>query len=149
MEFEDSRNALFVEPNAYIQHFDNNTPQKFNAKKVFSEPYEGTPSYSQKKDNQPMQQVNQPHKSLFDGFDFKSLLPLLGALGGTNNGLGSIVSKLATGEGFNLSSILPELMSNKNLVSSLLSGFGGKKKTEKKEMKSTDFEIENYTRVEE
>lgn len=148
MEFEDSRNALFVEPNAYIQHFDNNSPQKFSAEKVFSEPYDSVPSYRPRKETRPIQQVSHPPKSLLDSFDFKSLLPLLGTLGGADNGLGSIVSKLTTGEGFNLGSILPELISNKNLVSSLLNGLGSKNKTERKEMKSTDFEIENYTRVE-
>lgn len=44
MEFEDSRNALFCDPNAYIQNF--NITEKCEPKKVvFQEPYEQLPSF--------------------------------------------------------------------------------------------------------
>lgn len=42
MEFEDSRNALFAEPNAYIQNFNKKEKPK---KIVFSEPYECAPNF--------------------------------------------------------------------------------------------------------
>ncbi|MBR1987597.1 MAG: hypothetical protein IKA36_01015, partial [Clostridia bacterium] len=43
MEYGDSKEALFVEPNAYIQNF---SKEKTGTKKVvFSEPYETMPNY--------------------------------------------------------------------------------------------------------
>ena len=50
---EDSRFALFSEPNAYIQRFDNRKQEKkeFDIKKVvFQEPYEVLPDYHIKND---------------------------------------------------------------------------------------------------
>ena len=42
MEFEDNKNAMFCDPNAYIQNFNNN--KKETRKVVFQEPYECLPS---------------------------------------------------------------------------------------------------------
>lgn len=165
MEFEDSRNALFVEPNAYIQGFEHHKSknQNFKQKKiVFQQPYDLMPSYypdnnfkknngdSLKSNYKECKHESEHPKSNNFGFDLKSLLPFLGMLGnGSPEGLGSIVSKFSSGEGgFNLANLLPELLKNKDLVSSFLSGFKKKSNPQKKELKTTDFEIKNYTRVE-
>ena len=45
MEFGDSRNALFTEPNAYIQKFNADCKEKEIKKIVFQEPYETLPNF--------------------------------------------------------------------------------------------------------
>ena len=94
--------------------------------------------------------------------DIKSLLPLLGLFnksGGSdlsnivgmlnNNGLNSNGDNKT-----NLMSLISSLMSNKDMMSGVLNLFKGgglnlfaKNKPIKKELKTTDFEIKNYTRV--
>ena len=189
MEFEDSRNALFVEPNAYIQKFDNCKSDKEVKKIVFQEPYETLPnhylnnnfkkhdcdcvskshkpnkhdcSFNDKKNfNNHDNNCNHTNKQTGFSFDMKSLLPFLGLF---NKGGGADLSNLVgmLNNGNNLQnnnsspiSLISSLMSNKDMMSGILNLFKGgglnffnKKQATKKEIKTTDFEIKNYTRVE-
>ena len=96
------------------------------------------------------------------GFDIKNLLPLLGLF---NKGSGADLSGLVgmlnntdksqNGNDKNPMNLISNLMSNKDMMSGILNLFKGgglnifsKKQTTKKELKTTDFEIKNYTRVE-
>ena len=96
------------------------------------------------------------------GFDLKSLIPLLGMF---NKGGGADLSSLVgllnntnnskNGNNSNPMSFISSILSNPNAMSGILNMFKGgglnlfgKKQTAKKELKSTDFEIKNYTRVE-
>ena len=187
MIFEDSRNAIYCDPNAYIQKC-NKKEIREPKKVVFSEPYESLPAFyidnnfkkgncdcvpKHKKDlthNHIAEQVNGydnfdhckhddncnhdgGSKKSGIGFNFKSLLPLLGLL---NKGGGADLSQIV-----GLLNNNSQKDNNSNpmtMISNLLSsgGFGnilnifqdGKKsKSAKKELKTTDFEIKNYTRV--
>lgn len=96
------------------------------------------------------------------GFDLKSLLPLLSLFnkgGGADFsslvGMLSNTDKSQTGNDKNPMNLISNLMSNKDMMSGMLNLFKGgglnifsKKQTAKKELKTTDFEIKNYTRVE-
>ncbi len=186
MEFEDSRFALFSEPNAYIQPLKRLEKEEKKVKKiVFQEPYETLPQFylnnNFKKhdcdcvqktfnkygsncnhgnqnyccnhdDHNKKNNCNQNNKSI--GFDLKSLLPLLGAF---NKGGADIsnITKLLSNQSQNTSSnLISTLLSNKDMMSSILNMFKGgglninKSKPAKKQLKTTDFEIKNYTRVE-
>ena len=175
---EDSKNALFVEPNAHINHFKKKekTEVKPIKKVVFSEPYDCMPTFHinnnfekgccdcvpNKKDkdcnkhndcsshhadcncNKNTQCNNKPNF----GFDIKNLMPILnsfnkGGVGGLD--LNSISSLFNSGGGFDFS----KLISNPQLITSVMSMFSGKKKTstKKEEIICTDYEIKNYTRV--
>lgn len=93
-------------------------------------------------------------------FDLKSLLPLLGLFNkGGGSDLSSIVGLLnktgSTNNNSNPIGLISSLMSNKDLMGGILNLFKGgglnlfnKKQSVKKELKTTDFEIKNYTRVE-
>ena len=189
MEFEDSRNALFVEPNAYIQKFDNYKSDKEVKKIVFQEPYETLPNHyinhnfkkhdcdcvskshkpnkhdcsfnDKKNSNHHDDNCNHTNKQTGFGFDIKSLLPLLGLFnksGGAD--LSNLVGMLSKGNNSQNSnsnpiSLITSLMSNKDMMSEILNLFKGgglnffnKKQATKKEIRTTDFEIKNYTRVE-
>lgn len=96
------------------------------------------------------------------GFDLKSLMPLLGMF---NKGGGADLSSLVgllnntnnsqNGNNSNPMGFISSILSNPNAMSGILNMFKGgglnlfnKKQTAKKEIKTTDFEIRNYTRVE-
>lgn len=191
MEFEDSRFALFLEPNAYVQKFDNLKSDKEIKKIVFQEPYETMPNYyinnnfkkhdcdcvskSHKQNKHDCDYNDKKNLNCHDdncnhnnakqngfSFDIKSLLPLLGLFnksGGSD--LSNIVGML-NNNGLNSNddnktnpmSLISSLMSNKDMMSGVLNLFKGgglnlfaKNKPIKKELKTTDFEIKNYTRV--
>jgi len=163
MEFEDSRNALFCEPNAYIQ----NHNKKEQKKVVFSEPYECLPSYyannNFKKVNcncvsKPKPKHNEcgcekscnHTNTKLGGFDFKSLVPILGLLGGGGGvDLSKITSILGGNEdGQNPLGLILSLMQNGGGLGNVLNMFKPKKTRPSNSIKSTDVEIINYTRVE-
>lgn len=194
MEFEDSRLALFSEPNAYIQKFESEHVDKKIKKVVFSEPYESIPAFyinnnfkkgdcdcvtKAKKDLNCENGNVQKHQNncrLNDsqrndnchydkrgksGLDLKNLFPLLGAFSkGGGMDVGNIVGLLNNASAQNYGSLNPMslisgLLSNKEMMGGILNifkggGFGLLSKNEKikKELKTTDFEIKNYTRVE-
>lgn len=201
MEFEDSRFALFPEPNAYIQKVEKNKEPK---KIVFQEPYECLPNFymnnnftkhncdcvSKSKENGFKDNINQHNNPLNinhdckcnhendvnknhhhdnchhsqnsskqSGFDLKSLLPLLGLFnksGGADLGqLVGLLNNCANSQSSNTLNpmgIISNLLSNKETMGGILNLFKGglfnKKQPTKKELKTTDFEIKNYTRVE-
>jgi len=191
MDFEDSRLALFPEPNAYIQKFDKEDCKKTGIKKiVFQEPYESVPAFhidnhfvkrdcdcvrppqrndcncdKIKKQNKHFECEKRPHRNHQEttnngfGFDIKGMLPLLSLFGkgggaDLNNLVGLMTNNSSNGASLNTTSLITNLLSNKEALSGILNifkggGFSfGKKQGVKKEIKSTDFEIKNYTRVE-
>ena len=195
MDFEDSRFALFQEPNAYIQKFEKQDKKDNDIKKiVFQEPYERLPNFylnnhftkhgcscvsnSKHSNNTSLDDkcVNgcdeksgcgnhHDFNSKKNGFSFdiKNLLPLLGLFG---NGVGSDLTSVLgllngnssnpqSGNNFNLTGLISNIMSNKDMFGGILNLFktGGlnlfnNKQSTKKELKTTDFEISNYVRVE-
>lgn len=166
MEFEDSRNALFTEPNAYIQNnISLQTEQIKKPKKIiFQEPYDCLPNYylnngfrkneESKRKQLPIREEKTVEKSTnLPGFDFKNLLPMLGVLGGgSTSGLAGLLSSvMSEGNGLDFTKLVSSLLQNKDDLSSILKLFTGKKNEIKmkqnKDLKSTDFEIKNYTRV--
>lgn len=158
MEFEDSRNALFTEPNAYIQNY---TPKKESKKVVFSEPYECVPNYylnnNFKKCNCDYCNKEKPkeHKecknAILPKFDFKNLMPFLSMFNkGGNNNFSNILSLFGGKNNESNSGILSSILGNKDLVTNILKMFSGGlnlNKKETKQAKTTDFEINNYTKV--
>ena len=159
---EDSRNALFVEPNAYIQKF--NKEEKEVKKIVFQEPYECLPNYyidnnfkkgkcdciPKPKTDCRKEKPECKHNS--GGFNFQNFLPLLSIFNKGGGADFSQMSGLLNGVG-NPMSLISSLLSNKDGLSNILNIFkGGGLNTynhkEKPNLKSTDFEIKNYTRVE-
>jgi hypothetical protein len=199
MELEDSRNALFWDPNAYIQNFGKIDHKESEIKKVvFQEPYETLPNFyvnnnfikhncecadgkkfstgcvNNKHYNCNCNREKQNHhdnccdntqkqndcssnngycgskQQIGFGFDFKSLLPFMGMFnGGANFGqIGEILNNKQAS-----SSLLSSLFSNKDLMSGILNMLKGgelfnRNNQLKKELKTTDFEIKNYTKVE-
>lgn len=90
-------------------------------------------------------------------FDFKNLLPLLGAFGKSGGGFGEILSKLnptsnsaESGGGFNMGNIgsLLSSLAGSGGLNSILNLFKGKKTQPKITEKSTDFCIKDYQRIE-
>lgn len=185
MKFEDSRFALFSEPNAYVQKFDKK--EDTGVKKiVFQEPYETLPNFyinnnftkhdcecvknkenkSDKHDcncnhNQKHNQNNNcysnsdKHTKDFS-FDLKNLLPIISLFNKGGTDLSSVVGLLNNegGKNNNPMNLISSLMQNKDMMSGILNIFKGgvinlfnKNKPAKKELKTTDFEIKNYTRV--
>ena len=155
MEFEDSRKALFVEPNAYVQRYEKQE-QKHPKKIVFREPYEcmsnhymnnGFKKFENKDvSEEKNSQENKPNL----GLNFNGLTPILSSfLGGSN--LGGLLSSVGGKGGFDISKIVSTLMQDKSALGSILNLFTGKKINKKKtneHIKQTDYEIKNYTRVE-
>ncbi len=166
MENEDSRMALFCEPNAYIQKYDYDSqkcPPSQARKVVFQEPYENLPTYypdnNFKKGNcsclpkQPCK--HDKAKDCGQSFDIKNILPLLtGLLGNSGGGLNNILSSMNLGNGtgsFDMSNLISTVASNPNMLSSILNlfkGKGAKKKSSDFKMKSSDLCIKDYVRVE-
>ncbi len=167
MKFENV-NALYCDPNAYIkpQH----KKEKETKKVVFQEPYETLPNFylnngfkkhacecvkNKKEECKPpsCDCSNKKNNNNF-GFDLKSLLPFISGLG-KGGGIGDIVKLLGNsnsnqggGSGIDVAKILSSLFSGENGLN-LKNLFGGSKKQEaKNKLKSTDFEIKNYKRVE-
>lgn len=166
-DFEDSRYALYNDPNAYIQKNDKNKDHK-RTKIVFQEPYECMPNYYCNNDfkkhdcycgcNRPKKEdnVNFP-------FDLKKILPFLSSLG-NGGGLRDILKIFNTGGKDGLTNILSSL-GNGGGISNIISSLGGeelgsllkgldisklfqKKSNKKTEMKSSEINIKDYTRVE-
>ena len=160
INMENSSNNIFYDANAYIQNWNYSKPNqgcKGAKKVVFQQPYECVPDFyinnNFEKGNcdcVPKPKPKYPPKPAFP-FDLKNILPLLtGLLKNNQNGISNILSALAgdNGEGikdFDFSKILNLLGSSgfENLFTSFSS-----KKTKVDDIKSTDFEIKNYTRVE-
>ncbi|MBR6779206.1 MAG: hypothetical protein IKM43_03585 [Clostridia bacterium] len=172
MNFEDSRNALYHDPNAYIQKTQKKPDNSVIKKVVFQEPYECLPNFhlnndfkknyydcvhnpKQKNDCDCKQEkCNTKNNNSFP-FDIKNFLPFLTAFGGSNTGgLSNIISMLSNSNndkskgGFDFSNLVSTLMQNKGGLGGLLNLFGDKSKQSKKEIKSTDFQIKDYTKVE-
>ncbi len=126
MEFEDSRNALFTEPNAYIQKCNFDCDEK-TKKVIFQEPYDRLPTFyldnNFKKGNcncvpKPKQKEGKPSCNNPFPFDIKNLLPLLSNLTGGSGGLSNLLSNLGSNGGLgNLASLLGAL-NNSNSQSS-------------------------------
>ena len=154
MEFEDSRLALFPEPNAYIQKFNNENNNKEIKKIVFQEPYETLPNYYLKnsftkhdcecvlksKQNRQVKNSNNHDnncnpgdtKQNGSGFDLKSLLPILSLFNkGGGMDLGGFVSllnnnaNLQNSNNSNSMGLISGLMSNKNVMGEILNFFKG------------------------
>lgn len=165
MEFEDNKNAMFCDPNAYIKNFNNN--KKETRKVVFQEPYECLPSryinnnfkkhecdcVNKKKEcschDKPKEKSNQRCGPSFP-FDFKSLLPLISNLGGNKtSGFGNILSMLMNNNsasgGLDISKLLTSFLSGNG--NNLFKGMLNKQEKKGHEIKSTDIPIKNYTRV--
>lgn len=172
MEYEDSRNALFPEPNAYIQHCESkeHSPPK---KVIFQEPYENVPNFyidnnfkkgdcdCIPKPKHPSQNHSPENRKLPFSFDLKSLLPLIGSLG-NGGGMGNLLSIFSNNSNtdenkqnsnLNLSNII-NLFTSNNGGNGLLDMFKSfnlgnlfKNNNTKKEMKSTDFCIKDYERI--
>ena len=202
MEFEDSRFALFPEPNANIQIFEKRETKKI----VFQEPYECLPNYYVNNDfvkhncncvanpigcecdkvnkhnknncscndnfskpktsfNCGQNHCNDNEKGIHEnlskpslGFDLKSLIPLLGLFNkGSNTDISQIARLLNNGDyskdnsNFNPISLISSIFSNNDMMGGILNLFKGglfsKKQNLKKEPKTTDYQIRNYTKV--
>ena len=168
MNFEDSRNALFPEPNAYIQKFeknDCNPPKKI----VFQEPYENVPNFYidnnfKKSDKNTACEPHDHHEknmqnSLPFSFNLGSILPMLtGLLGKGGSGMSDIISLLGSGttekngnSGFDLSKLMTMFSGGGQGLGSLLNLLGGKNskkdKNKLKDMKSSDFPIKDYKKI--
>ena len=177
MNNENSVNALFVEPNAYISNCVK--PKNETKKIVFQQPYETVPNFfinngfhkkncncvpSEKKkechDKQPCcseQHKNKPcSNGDCGGFNIQNFLPLLGLFGSGKSAIdiskiSSILNSSQQNEGSGIMSLMSSLLANKDAFSGILKMFSGNKtsnpKSDKNSIKSTDFEIKNYTRV--
>ncbi len=154
-----NENSLFVDPNAYVFGV-----KKEPKKIVFSEPYECLPSYypnndfkkgkcdcvakPKHKDCEREKKGDVTQKKFF-GLDFKSLMPILSMLGGGGLDLSKIISILGNNSTEqNPMSMISSLMQNSGGLGNILNLFKPKTSTKKAGLKSTDFEITNYTRVE-
>ena len=160
--------------NAFVQNF-SFKPQNCNETKmcspkkiVFQQPYENIPNFylnnDFKKGNcscvpkpKPKPKPHCPPQNFDFNFDLKNLLPLLSGLlkgGGTSN-FGNIISMLNNSSmdkenansNLDLSSLINTFSSGG--FSNILNLFKPKQNSNiKNDIKSTDFEIKNYTRVE-
>lgn len=145
---EDRRNALFVEPNAYIQRVEKK--EKSPSKILFQEPYESMPNYylnnGFKKGECDCVHKEKP-KEKNNGFDIKSLVPILGSFGGEMSGLSKILQGVGSGNG--LQGIISTILSNPDMVKSVMKIFAkNEKKTSREHIKKSDLQIKNYTKVE-
>lgn len=177
MEFEDSKNAMYCDPNAYIL---NNEFKSSKKKIVFSEPYECLPNFyinnnfkkkncdcvknhkhnfcNCNKDNICHDNINHkdcekpkntPMNNMNFGFNLSNFLPILGSLGkgGDIGGISKILSNFAKN---GKEEGVMNFLNNPSILNSVMSLFKlGKSKTEshKKEIEPTEFEIKDYTRV--
>ena len=176
MNNENSVNALFVEPNAYISSCVK--PKHETKKVVFQQPYESAPTFyinngfqkhdcqcvpKDKKKDTPSNSTcdcskhnPRPNQCNVGGFNIQKLLPLLGLFNSNKGGmdltkLTSILNIGQNGGDGGMLSLISSLMSKKDLFSNIFKSFTGSKsnssKSNKQQIKSTDFEIKNYTRV--
>lgn len=171
MEYEDSRNAIFCDPNAYIQGCEHKQIKKV----VFAEPYDCLPTFfidnDFKKHNcdcvpkqKPPKLPCAPSKPQFN-FDIKSLMPILIGLlgkGNTNTDLTKMLSNLTNldvnSSGFDMQKLISVVAQNPSILQNVLSLFKGKglsglfkkanKTSTENTAKQTDHIIKNYTRVE-
>ena len=158
---EDSKNALFVEPNAYIQNFKQNKDKKIS-KIVFQEPYDCLPNFYlnnnfKKGDcncvNKP-KECSKPCESKKENcnqnsfpLDAKSLLPLLNIFNKNAGGLSGVLNMFSNGNS-NAFSGLTSLLGNGNILSNLTNLFSLNKVDKKEnEIICTDYEIKKYTKV--
>lgn len=162
IDYGDSRNALFVEPNAYIQNFNS---KKETKKVVFQEPYECLPNYyinnnfkkggcecvepKKKHEDSCNCGANKNDKDNKLGFDLKNILPLFAGLNKGQNGFSNISQILSNKDGFNFGNIIQTFLKNPNSLNNVLNLFTGKSKLEnnKQKIETTDYPIKNYTRV--
>mgnify|MGYP004642341957 CR=1 FL=1 len=164
MDFEDSRNAIFCDPNAFIQGFE----KKQIKKVVFAEPYDCLPSFYIDNDfkkhhcdcvpkpKPPKQPKPSPCTPFSFNFDFKNMLPILMGLlsknGNTDltkmlSGLtSSNFANATSGEngngassGFDFQQLVSGVMQNPKMLESVMSifKFGGLKNLFKSKSKST------------
>ncbi len=142
---EDSRNALFVEPGAYIMRHEKN--EKSPKKIVFQEPYESLPNYHMNEIDCNKCKGNSPKPNTNTSmFNFSNLSPLLSILGGSGLGaFGEIFS--SSGGGFG--DLISKISSNPNLLSNILGMFTNKSNKEERDcgLKKSDLEIKNYTKI--
>ena len=163
MDFGDSRNALFVEPNAYIQKFEKKNKEEIK-KIVFQEPYEQLPNFyinnnfekrgcdcvKDKKDTCSRECRSSDLIKKNSGFDLKKFLPLLGSFGKSGSfDFSSIIRNFQNLEGGgDLITGVSNLIASSGGVGNILNLFKkDNKQIIKKEIKTTDLEIKNYTRV--
>jgi len=145
MEFEDSRNAIYCDPNAYIQR---NVKENETKKVVFQEPYDCLPKFylnnnfkRHDKDIPEKHSCNHENNKQKNGFDLKNLMPMITKFF-NNKDMSNVIKLLGNGNGLNLSNIM-SILGNGNL----LSGFSSKKK-ENKEIKNSEICIKDFKRVE-
>lgn len=164
MENEDSRYALFVEPNAYIQNY--NKERKGIKKIIFSEPYESVPNFYINNNFEKHDCCcSRKPKPKFDSkaietnmFDFKNILPLLSGLLGKGFDSSKLVSMLTNSQNHKigndnlLSNIMNILSSDigKNILSLLANKTTKSMEKSNKnieKIKSTDFCIKDYKKI--
>lgn len=163
MEFEDSRNAIFCDPNAYVHGMEHKEIKKV----VFAEPYDCLPTFyidnNFKKHNcdcipKPPKPPCVPQKpkpcvpQMPFNFDFKSMMPIL--LGLLNKGGGDMAKLLTnftnqmpqnldnaqTGQaGFNMQTLIENVMKSPKMLEGVMSLFkgGGLKNLFNKKQKNT------------
>ena len=138
----------YCDPNAYIQKVQNHSKQ--TKKVVFQEPYECIPQYRMnnnfKKGDCDCVNCREKKESK-PNFDIKNFLPIISSLGG--DGVGNIM-KLFSGNS-SIADIMSDLGGEGGL-GSILKGFDiskmfKKSSPKKHEMKSTDFCIKDYKKV--
>lgn len=160
MEFNDNSQALFSEPNAYIQHFDKPKEKCEPKKVIFQEPYENAPEFFidnnfKKGDCHCANPKPKPCETRRPFFDFKNLLPLLCGLLKNNKTFSPLISILSDNKdgNFDPQKLISTLMQNPSALNGIMSMLKGggfnlfKKKDEKPQMKSTEFPIKDYERV--
>lgn len=161
---EDSREGLFVEPNAYIQN--QNVKSKKITKVVFQEPYDSLPNFYldnnfAKRDCDCVNKCKHPktenkkceiknnceNKSTFP-FDIKSLLPLLNLFNKGGTDISSVLNIFSKDNSNGLSQI-SSLLGNGDLLTNISKMFSKKdsKTQNKEELVITDYKIKNYTKV--
>ena len=169
MELEDSRNAIFSDPNAYIQRVDKPNKTK---KIVFSEPYENVPNFyinnnfqkgecncvkTPKKDcecDKKNEQKSNIKSNFFSGLNMQSLMPLISMFSG-GKGLDmakilSVFSAQNNSKNINTDPLFGAF-SNPDLLKNITQMFTNKKtKTDniQSKPKSSDCIINNFSRVE-
>ena len=170
MELEDSKNALFADPNAYIQRVKD---QKQTKKIVFSEPYENVPNYyinngfkkgqcdcvkTPKKDcecNKKDDKKSNCKNSFLSGLNIQSLMPLITMFsGGKGVDITKILSTFSAqnngNNSLNTNPLLnafsrPDLLKN---ISQIFVNKNQKTEDNQSKPKSTDCVINNFSRVE-